>query len=378
MDKRPRRGGCGIKLFLLALLLVALGPSLVGLTRAAIKCQLWKDPKVTETGAREESIRAATQRFPDYLRAEDQTYLTLPEWYIVYSADEYAAFISKNSPTDFPHFKAVGQYWQSYYDVCDITRGRYPRNGNEQFVLGFIGVSFTAENMIKGVYETIVGRAAEWIGSGVPTEEEIYAAQVANEYGDFLHMTPWYLFPFKEKLRGLWKETSLWGPDPIRKWDRKLALSVEYGMKTLYGGLTRSASAATYGGPDESKIYAVAEGVTDDMAGPDLEIIQPIDKQRQVVYLTRFETFSQIVPPLMKDGLKFVEIAGNDELLVTLIGPQNDAYDFEHGEILFMLPILTQPGTARVGVRVRVPELHLFLEELQGAENIQFEHIYDY
>ena len=38
----------------------------------------------------------------NYARSEDQTYLTLPERYIVYSADEYAAFLDGHRPSEFP------------------------------------------------------------------------------------------------------------------------------------------------------------------------------------------------------------------------------------------------------------------------------------
>jgi len=377
MDKR-KRVNRGIKIFILALLLIALGPSIVNLPRVWIACRVWDTPESTEPTSADAATRKVTDAIPDYRREEDKTYLTLPEWYIVYSTDEYAAFIADHSASDFPHFKAVGQYWQSYVDVCRVIRGRYPFNGGQHFTDAFIGISFTAENMLKGVYEGTIGRVTEWISSDTPTEEEIYAARVAKEYGEFMHVTPWYFFPFKETLQGLWTETSLWGPDPLRKWERKLALTVEYGGKILYGGFTNFGAQATYGGADTSKIYAVTEGVTDDMLSDDLEIIENIDDKRQLIYITRFEYFSDTVPGLMERGLRFVEIAGNDEMLFTLLGPQDADYSFEHGEYLFDLPILTQPGLTRAAIKVRVADIHLFLQELKGRADIKFEHMYDY
>lgn len=378
MEKPNRRRRRWLWLFIFLLLLLALGPSVVGLTRAAAACQIWESPQAEEPDNTDEAKRSLTDRIPEYYRREDQTYLTLPEWYIVYSADEYGAFLQDHSSSEFPYFKAVGQYWQSYYDVCGAVRGRYPQNGSAQFVLGFIGVSFTAENMLKGAYEMTVGRVFDWLGADEPTEEEQFAAEAAQEFGAFLHNTPWYMFPFDEKFSELWTKTSLWGPAPLRKWERKLALTVEYGVKALYGGLTRAGSEATYGGPDTEKIYAVAKGVTDEMMSRDLEIIQPIDDERQVVHITRFEVFSVLVPQLMLEGLTFEEIAGNDEILVTILAPQDGEYDFEYGEYLFDLPILTRPGVTRAAIRVQVPELHLFLAELAQKADFEFEHIYDY
>ncbi|WKZ37014.1 MAG: hypothetical protein QY332_03630 [Anaerolineales bacterium] len=378
MSRHNKRSGRGLRFFVSIMLLLALGPSAVGLARGAFYCQLWRSPQVIKTDPGDETMRSVTNRIPEYSRPEDQTYLTLPEWYIVYSADEYGAFLQENSSTHFPYFRAVAQYWQSYYDVCGEVRGRYPRNGSAQFVLGFIGVSFTAENMFKGLYETTIGRVFDWLGPAGPTEEEMYAAQVAQEFGAFLHNTPWYLFPFDEKLNGLWQETSYRGPGLLRKWERKLALTVEYGVKALYGGLTRAGSQATYGGPDTEKIYAVAKGVSDDMAGPHFEIIEHIDDERHLVFITRYEVFSTLVPELMEQGLSFEEIAGNRKILVTLFAPQGGTYTFEYGKYLFDLPILTQPGLTRAAIKVQVDELHLFLEELQEYPDVQFEHIYDY
>ncbi len=373
-NKRTKRRW--LRYSLIFLLLLALGPSVIGMTRAVASCQPWKSPQETESASVDEASRNVLEKIPDYRRPEDQTYLTLPEWYIVYSADEYGAFLQENSSTDFPYFKAVSQYWQSYYDTCEVTRGRYANNSGYQFVLGFIGVSFTAENMIKGTYETTIGRVFDWMGP--VTEEEIYAAKVAQEYGAFLHNTPWYMFPFGEKVKGLWRETSFWGPGVLRKWERKFALAAEYGVKTIYGGLTRAGSQATYGGPDTEKIYAIAHGTDETMAGPNFQLIESIDKERELVHITRFEVFSTLVPELMEQGLQFQEIAGNDEILFTIFVAQGEIHEFKYGKYLFDLPVLTQPGRTRVAIQVQVNEMHLFLKELKEHPDIQFEHMYDY
>ena len=377
MNRRRRRPGC-LTIFILAVLLIALGPSLVNLPRVWIACRIWDNPPAEEPASDDPAVQVAVRDIPDYYRPESKTYLTLPEWYIVYSTDEYADFIATNSSSDFPYFSAVGQYWQSYVDVCNEIRGRYPFNGDSQFTLAFIGLSFTAENMLKGAYEGTIGRLTDWVSSDTPTEEEIYAARVAQEYGQFMHEIPWYFFPFKETLQGLWNETSLWGPDPIRKWERKFALTIEYGGKFLFGSFTNLGAQATYGGADVEKIYAVTRGVAEEMTSQDLEVVQEIAGERQLIRITRFEYFSDTVPGLLERGVEFIEVAGNDEMLVTLLGTQDADYNFEYGDYLFDLPILTQPGQTRSGIKVRVGDLPLFFEELKRREDVRFEHMYDY
>lgn len=368
-------------LALLAVLALTLWPSLVGLARAVVICRMWETPAVNDLGSSSPNadVQRVTQNIADYGRPEDATYLTLPEWYVVYSTDEYAAFIAKNPPSQFPYFQAVAQYWDSWYDVCRATRGRYPLDGSYQFALVIIGVNFTTETLIRGVYESTVGRLTELLSSSALTQEDAYARQVAREYGDFIHMIPWFDFPFSDKIRGLWTETSLWGPNPIRKWERKLVLTMDYGVKAFYAWVIGRGAEVVYGGPDKVTIYAVAEGVDEAMLArePELQLARKIDDQRDLVTLTRFEVFSRIVPGLIRDGLRFDEIAGNDEILVTALAPQTGTNSFEHAEYLFDLPILTQPVLTRVALKVRVADLHLLLLEL-ADKNIRLEHIYDY
>ena len=65
-------------------------------------------------------------------------------------------------------------------------------------------------------------------------DEDAYAARVAREYANFVYVRPFYEFHFAHALKGLWKETSFWGPHPIRKLERKAILSVDYGLQSIY------------------------------------------------------------------------------------------------------------------------------------------------
>jgi hypothetical protein len=250
-------------------ILILLAIVLIPLVGVVAQCGVFRAaPEITEGEAQE-----VTTDLSDYARPEDQTYLTLPEWYMVYSADEYAAFIEQKPPSQFPYFGALRQYWSSYYGVCAVTREEYAFNSGYHLTLVVIGTSFTMENIFKGIYEKTVGRLTEWLSSSELTEEDAYAYEVAKEYGQFIHTIPWYEFPFGEKLRGLWSETSLWGPNVIRKWERKFVLSAEYGFKALYGLLIGGGSQATYGA-ERLEILVWAEGISDELLQqePDIRI----------------------------------------------------------------------------------------------------------
>ena len=54
-----------------------------------------------------------TADLPEYGRPEEDTYLSYPEWYIVWSYQEKAAFQRSHLPSGFSYFGAIGQYWRA-------------------------------------------------------------------------------------------------------------------------------------------------------------------------------------------------------------------------------------------------------------------------
>ena len=182
-----------------------------------------------------------------YARAEDASFLEYAEWYIVWSYREKATWQQAHPPSGFPYFGAIGQYWGGYCCSYEVVRGRYPFNLGDHVMLAVIGTSFTAEYALKGAYEESIGRFTEWTAGHDPVEEDRYAARVARNYGDFVEDRPFYEFSFGHALRGLWSETKLWGPHAVRKWERKLWLSLDYGVEALYCGMIELSSHAAYG-----------------------------------------------------------------------------------------------------------------------------------
>ncbi len=348
-------------------------PSLIGAGRAAIACKMF--------GGGPEASEAPSTGAPTYARREDQTYLTLPEWYIVYSADEYAAYLARHQPSGFPYFRAIGQYWDSYNDVCAVVRDRYPFNADYHLTLMVIGTSFTAENVFKGLWENTIGRLAESTSDCRPTPEEQLGRQVAAEYGTFIHTVPWYEFPFDDRLEVLWK-LDLGGPNLVRRIERRIALTLEFGVKAGYGGLIRQATASVYA-PEDLTIVARVDGLTPEMLErePQIRVLEAGGDRPLLVALPRYEGFTLMVPGLVEQGVRFEEIAGNDEIMLTVLAPRGWRPERGPAEALFGMPILTQPERERVVLRVPVRELHTVLGDLlqrSAGGGVTIEHIYDY
>lgn len=365
IKRNLRRLGQIVGLLLLMLVAIVVIP-LIGV---GVTCRPWSSPAAAATP--DPSVEMET-------RPEEQTYLTLPEWYIVYSAGEYASFVRDQPPSHFPYLAAVGQYWQSYYDVCAITREQYPFNSGYHLSLVVIGASFTLENMARGFYESSVGRLSEWLSSPALSAEDRYAQQVAEDYGAFIHTIPWYEFPFDEKLAGLRQLPDPTPANPLRKWERQFALGLEYAGKGFYGRLIKGGTQAAYE-PDELEIEATATGITPALLAdfPEVEVVREVDAPVTLVRVPRYEAFTQLVPRLVERGVQFQQIAGNERILITVLAPVEWEYNLRVGQPHFGLPILTEPGQTRLAITVPVTELHQVIAEL-GAHPVQLEHIYDY
>ena len=317
----------------------------------------------------------------EHRRGEEQTFLTYPEWFLVHSPAEYAAYVREHPPSDFPFWGHVGQLWGSYAAVTRATRDA-PFNLGYHVMICVIAGSTTVEYAVRSVYETLIGRLTELTLAHGLTEEDHYAARVAQDYVDFIRVSPWYEYNFTAKLRGLWKETSLLGPDPLRKWERKYALTTEYGIKAVYGWLIKKATKASYDEP--LPVTAIVVDRLPRAAAaqlPALTVLLEMQDGPALLTVPRYDAFKVHALALARGGATFREIAGNGpaaRILVTVLTPVDWTPKIPHSSVLFEDPILTQPGRKRVALVVPVGELARALNEVAGERAVEIEHVYDY
>ncbi len=313
---------------------------------------------------------------PKYRRAEDSTYLTFTEWYLVFNPQEYATFIAREHPSRFPYFRAIGQIWSGYTQTYAMTRRHYPFNGGYNLMLGVISTSSTFEFAIKGAYEKTVGRVFEWTASARTPEDE-FAAQMAREYGDFIPTQPWFEYPFGRKFRELWSTNTLFGRNFLRKTERKFFLSLEYGVKAIYAGVIRFASRSVFGVAD-TEIYLSAHALSDaTLARPGVRPVRMLGPGHWIITVPHYQGFTDTVPLLARDGVQFDEVAGNDEIMLTLVAPSTWTYNLSGGRPLFAMTLLTGPELKRVAVQVPVKDLGPVLRDLD-AKGLRLEHLFDY
>ena len=317
-------------------------------------------------------VRATLGQRPTWARAHDQTFLTLPEWLVVYSADEAGAFLADHRPSEFPWFRAIGQFWTQYRAVWAVCRDRYAFNTGYHAMIAVVGASYTVEYGAKGLYESTAGRVFEWLGPATG-EEALYAATTAD-YGAFTHHTPWYAFPF-DAPRAQLSEVPAEGP-LLRRWERKAVQTVEWTAKQAWAGVIRWATGTAYD-PQATVIEAWVRPRGAALEGVDgVDVLSDLGQGDWLVSIPRYEPFTAAMLDLADRGVEVVEVAGCDTIVVQIRAPAgSDLSAF--GPTLVRWPILTEPNVERIALEIPTVDLAHALPRLNSGD-FTVEHLYDF
>ena len=319
---------------------------------------------VVETMCRGEAL---PQEPPRYITAETRpearTYMVYPEWHIVYAYEGYAAALADGRPHNFPYLRSVTGFWSS---LCGLT-AKADELGeagfNSKATIYTIGVSFTLEMFFKGAYEETLGRLFALFG---PSPQDTIETEMAANYATFLQQTPWYKYDFPTWSKRLWEEP----PSGLRGWERRIALSLEWGAKAQYAKLIAQAAAGL--GADELTMRIAVRGFM-----PDLPEITVIAKEGDVTIaeVPRYRIFTTLAQQIAEAGGQFVEIAGNDDILVSL-ATTGEWHDGQGWKVVSALPRIGYDED-RVLLATKVGALHRLFGTLDPSVD-ELEHIYDY
>jgi hypothetical protein len=340
---------------------------------AAIAQVAWIELRCVGTPA---AAEAAYQPIlePAYRRSEINTYLTYPEWSIVHAYEDFAGVVRAKGESDFAYFSSIHGFWSN---LCAMTSHASAR-GNIDFdvkaMLYIIGLSFAAEMGVKGAYELTIGWATEAIRGEKRTPEDRFALAVAEDYAKFLQQTPWYAYPFGSTLGRFWSEVAWSEGNLLRKLERRFSLTLEYGVKALYA---RAIGALAGIAPAALRIRTVVRGLDDSdlAADPRIQRIEVRPDGTAVIETPRYRELTEILGRLASRGRDVVEIAGNDDIFVTLLMPPGAPP--AKGELLITVPSQARPGWRRDGLAIKVSGLAQLMRIL-GGSGAQFEHAYDY
>jgi hypothetical protein len=336
-----------------------------------------------ETGCRasgplllESSASAFAITEPNYRRAEGDSYLTYPEWYIVHAYTDLAGVTRQASESSFDYIAGITGFWKSLCRATIAAGNVGPVTQDQKTTNYIIGLSFTAEMAVIGAYERTIGALTAWIRGPQRTAEDEFALKVADDYAAFLQQTPWYNYPFFPTLTQFWRETPFGQGNIVRSVERRLALTLEYGGKGLYA--IPIGALAGYSPADLSIMSVVVPLDASDLAAdPRIKKLRDLSDKAMLIETPRYQQFTDIVRRLGARGREVLEIAGNRRILTTILAPERLTMATPGATELFVIPLQSRPGWRRIGLDTEVQALARQIGDVekQGAE---FEHAYDY
>jgi hypothetical protein len=332
------------------------------------------------TAAREPGTltRAPLVQDRGYARRESDSYLSFPEWHIVYAYDDLAGVLRHGDPSDFAYGRQIAGFWRSLCRLTGVVTARGPVGTDTKVMLYTIGWSFTAELALKGAYEKTIGHAFERLRGSGRTAEDEFAARDMQTYAEFLRQTPWYEYPFGWRLLAFWRSTPIQGKGLARKIERRGEFTLEYGTKAVYGALIGYASATTLGASDlEIQTVVVGLEPADAAREPRMRIVRTLGGGRTLIRTPRYQAYTDLLVRLARRGRDVAEIAGNHRILVTVLAPLGPLPAVPGVTELFDAPIQSRPDRRRLGLDVSVEHLAAAIRALEAA-GAPIEHIYDY
>ncbi|MBV1905891.1 MAG: hypothetical protein KUG75_07430 [Pseudomonadales bacterium] len=297
---------------------------------------------------------------------------------MVFNPLEYADFLAAdNNPGDFPFMASLDEYW-SLYDKAVLVSQRYGGDNSEYMtMLKVIGFSTTVEYMFKSLYENTVGSFTYWTASGEITDEDKIIMRAQRAYSDLIFDQAWYKFNFSSWIGHIWKDTDFFGSNFIRKTERKLFFSLEFGFKSLYAKLIGFASQAAFEQGD-GLIYLIAnvpEPIRKSL--PEMVTIVAEDAGMHLLSIPRWGAFTTTLPLLLTAGADIVEISGNKKIAVSYLVDESTDFQAGTGEEIFDSRVVSNINLKRKVLLVDVSQLGNLFSALE-AHKIRLEHIYDY
>ena len=267
-------------------------------------------------------IEKKRENIKGYFRDEAQTFLTVPEWYLVFNPKEYADYLEAgNNPSSFPFYASIDEYWTLYDRSMKLVSGAYAENEEYNTMLNVIGVSITLEYTAKMLYENTLGRIFSWFSNGTLSDEENTIIEAQRAYSDFIYDKAWYEFNFMPWVKKVWGVTNSAESNWFRKIERTLFFTAEFTFKAGYAKLIELAAQASYEEP-VTEIYLLLSTADTLQTSRDLKIVREQDDEK-IISITRWGIFTKTILKISNKNLDIEEIGGNDEIVVSVLADKN-------------------------------------------------------
>jgi len=219
--------------------------------------------------------------------------------------------------------------------------------------------------LFKAAYEETIGRI---FTAFAPSPQDRVEAEMAADYATFLQQVPWYKYDFPAWSQKLWAAD----PEGARGWERRIALGLEWGAKTGYAKVIANAAAGM--GADALTMQIAVKDLPDAIS--DLTVLET-SQNITIAQVPRYRIFTRIAREIAEGGGQFLEIAGNDDILVSLIHDDGDFSTAAPSHHVVSRTARAGFPQDRILLATKVTQLHeVFLAYPDAPARV--EHIYDY
>ena len=321
-------------------------------------------------------IEKKREKIKGYYRDEGQSFLTVPEWYLVFNPKEYADYLEAgNNPSDFPYYASIDEYWNLYDRSMKLVSAAYPQNEEYNTMLEVIGVSITMEYTAKMLYENSVGRIFSWFSNGTQSDQEKMIVQAQRAYSNFIYDRAWYEFQFMPWVKKVWTVSNKAESNWLRKVERSFFFTVEFTFKAAYAELIGWAAKASYEEP-VTDIYLLISTPDSLRTSQDLKLIHE-EEDKKIISITRWGVFTKTILDIADANFDIIEIGGNDEIVVSVLLGKNQQNLFRNDDLLYESRVVTDPYRIRGVYLLPVDRLLPFVLEAK-QKGVEIEHIFDY
>jgi hypothetical protein len=321
-------------------------------------------------------IEKERENIKGYYRDEEQTVLTVPEWYLVFNPKEYSDYLETgNNPSDFPFYASINEYWKLYDRSIKLVSEAYPINEEYNMMLKVIGVSVTMEYAVKIIYENTIGRVFGWFASDTISDEEQTIIKAQRAYSDFIYNTAWYKFRFLPWISEVWSTPNTQESNWLRKVERKLFFTFEFAFKAGYSQLIEWAAQSSYEEP-VTDIYLLVSAEEIIKPTNDIKIIKE-QNNKKLISINRWGAFTKTILELCDKDIEIHEIGGNDEIAVSVLLNKAQQIDFKNIELLYESAVVTDSEITRLVYLLQVNELIQFIRYAKN-NSLEVEHVFDY
>ncbi|HTV01758.1 MAG TPA: hypothetical protein VMF13_14520 [Luteitalea sp.] len=309
---------------------------------------------------------------PAFRRLEANSYLTYPEWHIVFAYDGLAKVLETGDEHAFDYATSVTGFWRSTCSLMRVASAHGGADSDTRMMIHTIGVSFTAEMAAKAVYEESIGRVAAWWRGTNKTAQDRAVSATAVDYAAFLRQTPWYQYPFMREVGKLWAVPAGLS---LRGWERRVGIGLEWTAKAGYARVIGGAAAAS--APAALVIRSLVTGLDRERLSSmaDVKVVEVRPGGVVEIETPRYARFTQLLAEIARLGGTVSEIAGNDDILVTLAVPRG-AQPRVPGTVILRIARDGYDGD-RLLLDVPVSELANLLRAIPPGDP-GVEHVFDY